>query len=103
MSTKAVKLSRLIVPALAAALVAAGCGGTEEPTIQERAAELTPAKTASKLKADLEGRGHAVQAITCEDVSSTSQACNGTVDGKPLTWTVTIDLATGQRDVKVNP
>jgi hypothetical protein len=36
-------------------------------------------------------------------VSSTSQACAGTVDGKTLEWTVTIDLATGQRDVKVKP
>jgi hypothetical protein len=98
-----VKLSLLTLPALAATLMAAGCGGSNEPTIQERAAELEPAKTASKLKADLERRGHDVQAITCDDVSSTSQACAGTVDGKTLEWTVTIDLATGQRDVKVKP
>jgi hypothetical protein len=97
-----VKLSALILPALAAALVAGCGGGTDEPTLQERAAELAPAKTAAKLSADLERRGHDVKTITCEDVSSTRQACAGTVDGKPLTWTVTLDLNTGERDAKVN-
>lgn len=95
-------LSRLILPAAALALAAAGCGGTE-PTVADRAAELAPAKTATKLTADLERRGHDVKAITCEDVSTTGQACAGTVDGLKLKWTVAIDLATGQRDVKVTP
>jgi hypothetical protein len=95
------------IPLLAAALVLALAGCADTPTEvekhEERVAHFKPAATAKALKADLERRGHTVGRLTCEDVAKDRQTCAGTVNGEPVRWKVTLDLATGERDAVVVP
>lgn len=96
-------MRRLILAALAAAVVLAGCGSDPMQPARDKAAKLTPENTAKRIQADYRKRGVSGR-VRCVDFKPEEQRCTVRDGGKIVArLDVRLNLSTGALDVRPQP